>query len=351
MPSPGIGCGPHLRSPGDTTAVVHVRAYSSWSYTVPFWKHSYPMDKYRLVSEGLVADGTLGHEDLVSPEPVSPEALLVAHTREYVDAVIGGTLDSRAMRRVGLPWSTALVSRSLSVIGGTLLAACAALEEGVAANLGGGTHHAFAGHGAGYCLFNDLVIAVRHLRARGLAERFLVVDLDVHQGDGTAALCRDDPGVFTFSMHGEKNFPARKERSSWDIGLATHTGDDVYLDTLTRSLPSLPERFSPDLILYQAGVDVLAGDRFGKLALTMEGVGERDKCVFEFARTAGLPVVVTLGGGYSPRIDRIVEAHCQTVRIAADVLAGEAPDRLEPRHPSLEEEPWRPMQERTSSER
>ena len=314
----------HLRFSGGLAAIVPVRAYTSCSYTVPFWQNSYPMDKYRLVPERLVGDGTLGPADLVAPDPVSPEALLVAHTPEYVDAVVAGTVDAKAMRRVGLPWSAALVRRSLSVIGGTLLAACAALDEGVAANLGGGTHHAFAGHGAGYCLFNDLVIALRHLRARGLAEKFLVVDLDVHQGDGTAALCRDDPGVFTFSMHGEKNFPARKEKSSWDIGLPTATPDDPYLDTLSRSLPSLLERFSPDLILYQAGVDVLAGDRFGKLALTMEGVGERDRRVFELARAAGLPLVITLGGGYSPRIDRIAEAHCQTVRIAQDMLAGKA---------------------------
>jgi acetoin utilization deacetylase AcuC-like enzyme len=208
----------------------------------------------------------------------------------------------------------ALVRRAFAVIGGTLGAARVALQEGVAANLAGGTHHAFADHGEGYCIFNDLVITLRKLRAESAARRFLIVDLDVHQGNGTAALCQTDPETFTFSMHGENNYPARKEHSSWDITLPDATSDEQYLDILAQALPRILERFSPDLVFYQAGIDVLAGDRFGKLALTMNGVGERDRLVSEFARRAGLPLVITLGGGYARDLDRIVEAHCQTIK-------------------------------------
>jgi acetoin utilization deacetylase AcuC-like enzyme len=221
------------------------------------------------------------------------------------------------MLRIGLPWSPALVQRAFAVIGGTLGAARLALAEGVAANLAGGTHHAFADHGEGYCIFNDLVIALRRLRREGLARRFLIIDLDVHQGNGTAALCQTDAEVFTFSIHGENNYPARKERSSWDLALPDGTTDEFYLDLLAQSLAKIVEHFSPELIFYQAGVDVLAGDRFGKLALTIEGVGERDHLVFTFARQAGVPILVTLGGGYARDITRIVAAHCQTIQIAA----------------------------------
>ena len=184
-------------------------------------------------------------------------------------------------------------------------------------NLAGGTHHAFADHGEGYCIFNDLVVTLRRLRAEGVAKRFLIIDLDVHQGNGTAALCETDIDVFTFSMHGQNNYPARKERSSWDIALPDATSDEQYLDILARAFPQILERFAPDLVFYLAGVDVLAGDRFGKLGLTMRGVGERDQLVCKFARRAGLPLVVTLGGGYARDINRIVEAHCQTVKIAS----------------------------------
>jgi acetoin utilization deacetylase AcuC-like enzyme len=295
-------------------------AFSSSSYTVPAWKHSYPMEKYRLVPERLVAEGTLLPGELITPAPTTLDEILRVHAAEYVSAVINGTLDKMALRRIGLPWSRALVRRGLAVIGGTLRAAAAALTDGTAVNLGGGTHHAFAGHGAGYCVFNDLVIALRHLRAQGLAQRFLIIDLDVHQGDGSAALCRDDDDVFTFSVHGEKNFPGKKETSSWDIPLPSGLGDTQYLDTLDRALTSLQDRFAPDLILYQAGVDVLAEDRFGKLDLTMAGIAERDRLVCEFARAGGWPLCVTLGGGYSPDIEQIVEAHCETVRTAERVL-------------------------------
>jgi len=293
-----------------------MRAFTSARYTAPLGHHSYPMDKYRLVPARLLAEGTLAQDEMIEPEAATLDDVLRVHTPAYVHAFINGTLERKAMLRIGLPWSPELVRRAFAVIGGTLGAARAALREGVAANLAGGTHHAFADHGEGYCIFNDLVITLRRLQAEGLARRFLVLDLDVHQGNGTAALCQAEAEVFTFSMHGENNYPARKERSSWDITLPDGTTDERYLDALTQALPHILERFIPDVILYQAGVDVLAGDRFGKLALTMEGIGERDRLVGEFACGAGFPLVVTLGGGYARDLDRIVEAHCQTVRIA-----------------------------------
>lgn len=291
-------------------------AFTSTCYTVDIGHHSYPMDKYRLVPERLLAEETLRLADFLEPEAATLDDVLRVHTPEYVHAFVDGTLERKAMLRIGLPWSPALVRRAFAVIGGTIGAAQRALDEGVSANLAGGTHHAFADHGEGYCIFNDLVVAMRRLRAEGAARRFLVVDLDVHQGNGTAALCANDPEVFTFSMHGENNYPARKEQSSWDIALLDGVADEAYLDLLVSALPRILERFSPELIFYQAGVDVLAGDRFGKLALTMAGVGERDRIVCEFARRSGLPLVITLGGGYAPDMQRIVEAHCQTVRVA-----------------------------------
>jgi len=296
-----------------------MRAFTSARYTVSLGNHSYPMDKYRLVPDQLVRTLTLVPEELIEPEAIPVEDVLRVHTPEYVQAFMSGTLERKAQLRLGLPWSPELVRRAFAVLGGTYGAARAALEDGVAANLAGGTHHAFADHGEGYCIFNDHVVVLRRLRVEGFARRFLIIDLDVHQGNGTAALCQNDPEVFTFSMHSETNYPARKEKSSWDIGLPDGTDDEHYLNILAQALRQILEHFRPDLVLYQAGVDVLAGDRFGKLALTMTGVDERDRMTCAFARHAGLPLVVTLGGGYARDINRIVDAHCQTIRRAKDM--------------------------------
>lgn len=299
-------------------------AFTSARYTVPLGHHSYPMEKYRLVPERLLADGVLTPDQLVEPEPVSLDDVLRVHTSSYVQAFLDGTLDRRALLRLGLPWSPALVRRVFAVVGGTLGAANAALRDGAAVNLAGGTHHAFADRGEGYCVLNDLVIALRRLRADGRLDRVLILDLDVHQGNGTAALCRNDEATFTFSMHGANNYPVRKEQSSCDIDLPDGTTDEVYVSRLADILPTLIARARPDLIMYQAGVDVLAGDRFGKLALSPAGVEERDRLVCTCATQAGLPLVVTLGGGYAREIDRIVEAHCRTVATARRVLHGAA---------------------------
>ena len=293
-----------------------MQAYTSARYTPPMGNHSYPMTKYRLLPERLLVEGILTPGEIVEPQPIALEDILRVHTLAYVHAFLNGTLERKALLRLGLPWSRQLVQRALAVLGGTLGAARTALRDGIAANLAGGTHHAFADHGEGYCIFNDLVIVLRRLRAEGGISRALILDLDVHQGNGTAALCQTDPDTFTFSMHAANNYPAHKEHSSWDIALPDGTTDEQYLGRLEESLPLLLKRARPDLILYQAGVDVLQGDRFGKLALSMAGVGERDRITCDFARRAGIPLAVTLGGGYARDINRIVAAHCQTIRAA-----------------------------------
>lgn len=295
-----------------------MQAFTSARYTVPLGHHSYPMDKYHLVPERLVAQGILAANEIVEPKPATVEDILRVHTADYVRAFCQGSLERKAMLRLGLPWSPALVQRAFAVIGGTLSAARVALREGVAVNLAGGTHHAFADHGEGYCIFHDMAISLQRLRHEGVAQRFLIIDLDVHQGNGTASLFQADPDVFTFSMHGANSYPAYKEQSSWDIALHDGTDDDVYLDLLAPALPQMVECFKPEVIFYQAGVDVLASDRFGKLALTMHGVGERDRLVCASARQAGLPLVVTFGGGYARDVNVIVDAHCQTVRMAKE---------------------------------
>ncbi|HEY1334108.1 MAG TPA: histone deacetylase, partial [Myxococcaceae bacterium] len=278
--------------------------------------HSFPMGKYRLLREALLSSGVLQAEELVPAELVEVEALLRVHTRRWVDAVLGNRLDDAELRRLGFPWSQQLVLRSLASVGGTCAAGRRALVEGIGGNLAGGTHHAFPDHGEGYCVFNDIAVSIRMLQAEGAIHRALVVDLDVHQGNGTAAVFATDPDVFTFSMHGEHNFPFRKQRSSLDIGLPDGAGDEVYLDALARHLPRVLEAARPDIVYYQAGVDPLAEDALGRLSLSHAGLEARDTFVLEAARRSGLPVVVTLGGGYARPLDASVRAHIGTYRAA-----------------------------------
>jgi acetoin utilization deacetylase AcuC-like enzyme len=246
------------------------------------------------------------------PAPLAdPSLIRLAHDAAYVAGILDGTVDPRIMRRIGFPWSPQLVSRTLASVGGTLAATADALATGFGGNLAGGTHHAFAAEGSGFCVFNDLAVAIR---AHGL--RAAVIDLDVHQGDGTASIFANDDEVLTFSMHGENNFPFRKQCSRIDIALPDGTGNDEYLARLAAALP-LVRDFSPAAVFYQSGVDALAGDRLGRLALTHAGLEERDRIVFRFAREHGFPIVVTLGGGYSEPIERTVEAHANTFRAVA----------------------------------
>ena len=292
-----------------------MRVFHSDGYRVPLPPaHRFPMGKYRQLREALLAQGLLRSEELVPSQPAAVEELLRVHTPRWVEAVLAGRLAEAEVRRLGFPWSEELVLRSRAAVGGTCAAGERALEDGVGANLAGGTHHAFADHGEGYCVFNDIAVSIRALQSTGRIERALVVDLDVHQGNGTAAVFAGDPRVFTFSIHGEHNFPFRKQRSSLDVGLPDGTGDDVYLDVLARHLPRVLEAARPDLIYYQAGVDPLAADTLGRLGLSHEGLHTRDAFVFEAAQRAGLPLVLTLGGGYARPLDASLEAHIGTYR-------------------------------------
>jgi acetoin utilization deacetylase AcuC-like enzyme len=251
----------------------------------------------------------------LEPAPLAArETIELAHEAAYVTAILDGTMDPRVMRRIGLPWSEALVRRSLASVGGTLAATADALATGFGGNLAGGTHHANASEGSGFCVFNDLAVAIRHCRRRAA-----VIDLDVHQGDGTACIFENDTNVLTVSLHGANNFPFRKQQSCIDVALPDGTGDAEYLRQLGATLPRVAE-FGPEVVFYQSGVDGLAGDRLGRLALSPEGLAARDRAVFEFVSARRLPIVVTLGGGYAEPIERTVDAHAATFGVAAAVL-------------------------------
>ncbi len=278
------------------------------------------MDKYARLRRLLVERGIVPAE-AIEPAPLAPvEAVERAHDAAYVRSFLSGALPDRAMRRIGFPWSEALVARTLASAGATLAAARAALSGGFAGSLAGGTHHAAHAEGAGYCIFNDLAIAALDALSAGSARRVLVLDVDVHQGDGTARLFADDPRVFTFSIHGARNFPLRKARSDLDVALPDGTGDAEYLAALERGLAEAFERARPDFALVQAGVDVLAKDRLGRLSLSLQGLAERDALVFGALFERGVPCAVTLGGGYAEPIEASIEAHVGTWRAAGAVF-------------------------------
>lgn len=284
-------------------------------------KHRFPMQKYVLLRERLLGEGLVEQEDLVPAQTAPLEDVYAVHDAGYVQGFLDGTLDRKVIQRIGFPWSEEMVLRSLGSVGSTLGAVEAALTDGIAGSLAGGTHHAYREFGAGYCVFNDLAIAARRLLDRGAVQRVLVFDVDVHQGDGTAAIFADDPRVFTCSLHGEKNFPSRKPASDLDVPLADDTGDEAYLAALDAALDEALERSRPDVVLYQGGVDVLGADHLGRLALTAGGVEERDRRALSRFRGDGLPVALTLGGGYAKPIDASIEAYVGTYRVARS-LAG-----------------------------
>ncbi len=279
-------------------------------------QHRFPMSKYRALRNQLTDAHILKPDELVAATPIDRETLASAHSADYLRACFSDTLSEDAIRRLGFPWSQSLLQRSLASAAGTLNAARHAVAHGFGANLAGGTHHAHADFGSGYCVFNDLAVAAKTLLAEGVVRQVLVVDLDVHQGDGTAAICAGDSRIFTFSMHGEKNFPFRKQHSTRDVGLIDGVDDNVYLEALDENLTAVLESADPDLVLYQAGVDVLADDTLGRLNLTLSGIGQRDAMVFEASQRRGIAVAVTLGGGYSNPISKTVDAHCETYRQA-----------------------------------
>jgi acetoin utilization deacetylase AcuC-like enzyme len=272
--------------------------------------HPFPMVKYTLVYDTLRSSGLLPATQIMLPEEAVRADLDRVHTREYLDRLFGPGLSPQEQRALGVPWSPRLLRRSRLAVQGTLLATRAALEDGLAGNLAGGTHHAFADHGEGFCVLNDVAIAIRRLQHEKRIERALVVDLDVHQGNGTAAIFEGDESVFTFSMHGERNYPARKMRSTLDVGLPDGTGDEAYLAALELHLPRLTTGFRPDIVFYLAGVDVADGDRYGRFVLTDAGIRARERCVLDWSRRLGLPLVITLAGGYSPNAVRTALLHC-----------------------------------------
>jgi acetoin utilization deacetylase AcuC-like enzyme len=283
-------------------------------------EHRFPAHKYPLLRRQIVATGVLAEAELQAAPPVAREELLRAHTAEYVDAIFTGSIDARRMRRIGLPWSAALVARARVSVGAQLLAARAALSDGVAGSLSGGTHHARADEGAGYCVFNDIAVAALALLEAGLVARVAVVDLDVHQGDGTAAILGGERRAYLLSVHGAKNFPFRKVAGTVDVELADGTEDAEYLRTLDDVLPGV-FAFAPDVVFFQAGVDPLREDRLGRLALSHAGLMARDRMVLDACRARGIPVVLSLGGGYAQPIEASVEAHVNTYRVVKSVFA------------------------------
>jgi acetoin utilization deacetylase AcuC-like enzyme len=281
-------------------------------------QHSFPMAKYRRLRERIAAAGISGADDVVVPRAATDAEILAVHTPDYHRRLHRGELSPAEVRRIGLPWSPELVERARRSAGATIEACRSALEHGVAVNLGGGTHHAYPDHGQGYCLLNDAAIAARALQSEGRIERALIVDCDVHQGNGTAAIFRDDPRVFTFSIHGRNNFPLKKEAGDLDVALPDGTGDAEYLAALREGLAQAFSRARAQLVIYLSGADAYEGDRFGRLKLSKQGLWMRDRLVFGFCRDYRLPVAVTLAGGYAPEVEDIVDIHFQTVRAAVE---------------------------------
>lgn len=293
--------------------------WSSARYLIPLPQgHRFPIAKYELLRQRVLQEELVSPDRLHEPERACADDLLLVHSPDYVARLTDGTLSAEELRRIGFPWSPALVERSHRAVGGTCGAARAALRYGIAMNLAGGTHHAFPSHGEGFCVFNDVAVAIRMLQRDGLIERAAVVDLDVHQGNGTHAIFAGDSRIFTFSMHGGRNYPFRKVPGSLDVELADGTGDAAYLETLAQLLPRVLEEASPDLVIYLAGADPHEGDRLGRLTLTFEGLARRDALVIESCREVGIPVAITIAGGYGRQIDDTVEVHTRTVRVARD---------------------------------
>lgn len=284
--------------------------------------HRFPVVKYRLLRERVERSGAFAPADLIPAPAATYAQLRQGHTADYLDRLQRGLLAPDEMRRIGLPWSPQLVQRVQHTVGATIAAARVALRDGIAVSLGGGTHHACSDHGQGYCLYNDTAVAARVMQSEGRIRRAVIIDCDVHQGNGTAEITAGDRSVYTFSIHAEKNFPFRKIPGDMDIGLPDGTGDRAYLDVLEPALERVLALANADLAFYLAGADVHVDDRLGRLALTAGGIAARDRLVLEMCREAGLPVAVTMSGGYGKRIEDTVALYFQTVQIAATLTAG-----------------------------
>lgn len=298
--------------------MLHIAYHSVYNHPVPEG-HRFPMLKYDLIAEQLVYEGTITESQLFSPSPISKIDLLRSHDIQYVHALDTLRLSLSEIRKTGFALTKELVLREEIIMQGTIEAALHATTFGIGMNVAGGTHHAYKAHGEGFCLYNDIVLAADYLVANSLAKKILVVDLDVHQGNGTAKMAENTSAIFTFSMHGASNYPARKETSDLDIGLADNTQDTYYLKVLRETLPRLIDQVQPDHVFFQSGVDVLATDKLGKLALTRLGCKERDRIVLDICKLNKIPLTISLGGGYSENIIDIIEAHCNTFRLAQEL--------------------------------
>jgi acetoin utilization deacetylase AcuC-like enzyme len=298
-----------------------MKVYYSDHFVLPLPEgHRFPMVKYSMLRERVARDGICGPGELRTPRAATDEEILRAHAPDYLERVVSGALTDKEVRRIGFPWSERMVERSRRASGGTLQACLAALDEGFAANLAGGTHHAFSDRGEGYCVFNDSAIAARAIQAAGLVERVVVIDTDVHQGNGTAEILHADPTVFTFSIHGAKNFPFNKEESDLDAPLPDGADDTEFLTTLEDGLEVTLDAAEADLAIYLAGADPFEGDRLGRLSVTKSGLAERDRIVLETCRERGVPVATTMAGGYASEVADTVDVHFQSIRRAADLL-------------------------------
>jgi acetoin utilization deacetylase AcuC-like enzyme len=282
--------------------------------------HRFPMLKYELIPGQLIHEGTIDDSNVFSPGLCEDGIILYTHTSEYLSKLKNQTLSAREQRKIGFPQSPMLTQRELVITKGTIDCCHFALENGVSMNVAGGTHHAFADHGEGFCLLNDFGVAANYLLNKKLAKQILIIDLDVHQGNGTAKLFENNPAVFTLSMHGRHNYPFHKETSDWDIPLDDGTTDETYLQLLRNTLDEIPRKFNPDFIFYLSGVDILASDKFGKLKVSINGCKTRDQMVFSWLHKNNLPCTVAMGGGYSPDVKIITEGHCNTFRTAKAIF-------------------------------
>lgn len=281
--------------------------------------HRFPMLKYELIPGQLIHEGTITEANLFAPLPCEEAIVLATHTKEYVDKLIHQTLSEREQRVIGFPQSALLTQREFIITQGTIDCCHAALANGIALNVAGGTHHAFADHGEGFCMINDMAVAANHLLNTQAVKQIAIIDLDVHQGNGTAKIFENQPRVFTCSMHGQHNYPFRKEQSDLDVGLEDGLGDEAYLALVEETVSFVLETVKPDFVFYLAGVDILSTDKFGKLQVSLAGCKQRDFYVLSRLHALSIPCVVALGGGYSPDVKIIVEAHCNTFRLAKEM--------------------------------
>lgn len=281
--------------------------------------HIFPIRKFELVRDRLLLDGTLSQDEIIEPQPATLEDVKLVHTDDYVSRLCAGQLTAREIRRLGLPWSQSLVRRSFFAVGGTIGAAMTALEDGFSSNLAGGTHHSFPDHGEGFCVLNDVAIAIRALRERGVIQRAAIVDCDVHQGNGTATIFSGDPETFTFSIHGANNYPLFKARSTLDIELVDGTDDDGYLKCLAESLPVVFD-WNPDIVFFLAGADPHVNDKLGRLAVSIDGLRKRDQHVLNECFLREVPVATVMSGGYGKDINDMVEIHCNTIRAIKQIF-------------------------------